>query len=87
MNHFQAYLVEEYAEDYQEGLLSRRDVLKLIASVTGSLIAATTILSACAPAEEIQAGPTTGPALSASSTAQASATPAPSGRPNAAACL
>ena len=57
MNHFQTYLVEEFAEDYQEGLLSRRDALKLIASVTGSLIMATTILSACAPAEEIQAGP------------------------------
>lgn len=78
MNHFQTYLVEEFAEDYQEGLLSRRDALKLIASVTGSLIVATSILSACAPAEEIQANPTAGPAASASPTAQASATAAPS---------
>ncbi|HMN60877.1 MAG TPA: hypothetical protein PJ988_10960, partial [Anaerolinea sp.] len=64
MNHFQTYLVEEFAEDYQEGLLSRRDALKLIASVTGSLVMATTILSPCAPAEKIRANPTAGPAAS-----------------------
>jgi carboxymethylenebutenolidase len=52
MNHFQRYLADEFAEDYQEGRLSRRDALKLIASVTGSLIAANSILAACAPAVE-----------------------------------
>lgn len=57
MNHFQTYLVEEFAEDYQEGLLTRREALKLIASITGSLVMASTILSACAPAEEITASP------------------------------
>src|SRR5688572_14072326 len=52
MNLFQRYLAEEFAEDYEEGRLSRRDALKLIASVTGSLIAANSILAACTPAEE-----------------------------------
>jgi carboxymethylenebutenolidase len=52
MNLFQRYLVEEFAEDYEEGRLSRRDALKLIASVTGSLVVANTILASCAPAPE-----------------------------------
>lgn len=52
MNLFQRYLAEEFAEDYEEGRLSRRDALKLIASVTGSLVAANSILAACAPPPE-----------------------------------
>jgi carboxymethylenebutenolidase len=49
MNDFQRYLAEEFVEDYQEGRLSRREALKLIASVTGSLVLAQTFLAACAP--------------------------------------
>lgn len=49
MNVFQRYLADEFAEDYQEGRLSRREALKLIASVTGSLVLAQTMLAACAP--------------------------------------
>jgi carboxymethylenebutenolidase len=56
MNIFQNYLVEEFAEDYQEGHLTRREALKLIAGVTGSLVVATTILSACAPPETATPG-------------------------------
>src|SRR5215211_3816630 len=52
MNIFQKYLAEEFAEDYTEGRLSRREALKLIASVTGSLIAANSILAGCAPPPE-----------------------------------
>ena len=52
MNHFQKYLVEEFAEDFQEGRISRREALKLIASITGSLVMAGSILAACAPLEE-----------------------------------
>jgi carboxymethylenebutenolidase len=51
MNIFQKYLVEEFAEDYQEGYLSRREALKLIASVSGSLLLANTILAGCTPLE------------------------------------
>lgn len=49
MNYFQKYLVEEFAEDYQEGHLSRREALKLIAGVTGNALLASTILASCAP--------------------------------------
>lgn len=78
MNIFQRYLAEEFAEDYEEGRLSRRDALKLIASVTGSLIVANSILASCAPppeATETNVLPATD-----APTAQASATldPAPS---------
>jgi carboxymethylenebutenolidase len=52
MNIFQRYLAEEFAEDYQEGRISRRDALKLIASVTGSLLVANSILAACMPPPE-----------------------------------
>ena len=61
MNLFQRYLAEEFAEDYQEGRLTRRQALKLITSVTGSLIAANSILAACAP--ESESTPTSAAAL------------------------
>lgn len=52
MNHFQRYLADEFVEDYSEGRLSRRQALKLIASVTGSLVVASTLLASCAPPAE-----------------------------------
>ena len=82
MNLFQRYLAEEFAEDYQEGRLSRRDALKLIMSVTGSLLIADSILTACTPPPEEAtqtAVPTelpteVPPAASASPTAESVAT-------------
>lgn len=49
MNEFQRYLVEEFAEDYSEGRLSRREAVKLIASITGSILMADLIVAACSP--------------------------------------
>jgi hypothetical protein len=34
MTDFQRYLLEEFVEDYEEGLLTRREALKLLAGVT-----------------------------------------------------
>jgi carboxymethylenebutenolidase len=82
MNLFQNYLVEEFAEDYQEGHLSRREALKLIFSVTGSMLITNSILAACAPPPEATLPPaamasaTQAPA--ASTTQAASKTPLPS---------
>jgi carboxymethylenebutenolidase len=53
MNYFQKYLAEEFAEDFLEGRLSRRQALKMIASVTGSLVLAEAILVACTPAGDV----------------------------------
>jgi carboxymethylenebutenolidase len=52
MNLFQKYLVGEFAEEYEEGRLSRREALKVITSITGSLVVANTILAACSPPPE-----------------------------------
>ena len=80
MNHFQRYLAEEFAEDFQEGRLNRRQALKLIASVTGSLVLAETFLAACAPPPAIPAPtsttpPTDAPTLAPTSTAEPTAEP------------
>ena len=75
MNIFQRYLADEFAEDYQEGRLSRREALKLIASVTGSLVVANSILAGCAAPEETA---TNVPSPTDAATAQLSASPASS---------
>jgi carboxymethylenebutenolidase len=49
LNHLQRNLVEEAAEDFQHGQLTRRQALKMIAGVLGSLAAASSFLAACAP--------------------------------------
>lgn len=40
MDDLKQYLVDEFVEDYEEGRLSRRDALRLIAGLTGSALAA-----------------------------------------------
>lgn len=49
MNLFQRYLAEEFAEEYQEGRMTRREALRIIASITGSVAIANSILAACTP--------------------------------------
>lgn len=73
MNYFQNYLAEEFVEDYQEGRLNRRQALKMLAKVTGSLIAANSFLAACTPVPEETGIPPTGmtPTLAAASSPSA----------------
>ncbi|MGB7543568.1 MAG: dienelactone hydrolase family protein [Burkholderiales bacterium] len=40
MNDLQRYLVEEFVEDYEEGRITRRQALKLLAGLTGAALAA-----------------------------------------------
>lgn len=76
MNDFQRYLAEEFAEDYEEGRISRREALKLIVSVTGSVILANSILAACTPmVEEAPAATLTSQPTRAAVTQSPSATP------------
>lgn len=49
MNDLQRYLVDEFVEDYQERRLTRRATLKMIASITGSMLVAEGLLAGCAP--------------------------------------
>lgn len=82
MNIFQKYLAEEFVEDFQEGRLSRRQALKLIASVTGSLMLASSLLAACAPLDpgsssSSKAGSPPEPTAADTPGSRASATPEP----------
>lgn len=69
---FKNYLISEFAEDYTEGHITRRQALKLIAGVTGSILLASSILAGCAAPEEAaptRAAVTGAPAASATPTA------------------
>lgn len=69
LNWMQRYLVDEYVEDYQEGSLSRREALKVLAAVLGSAAAATTVLAACAPMPTVPSPAVRGAGAEASPTA------------------
>jgi hypothetical protein len=46
LNPMQQYLVHEFVEDYEDGLLSRRDMISRVLHITGSTAAAATVLTA-----------------------------------------
>jgi carboxymethylenebutenolidase len=85
------YLIEEFLEDYQHGQMTRRDALKRIAGILGSVVMAESLLTACAPAatpapttQPTSAPlPTQPPAIQATPTAVAS-TAVPAATPTAA---
>jgi carboxymethylenebutenolidase len=95
LNDMQLYLVDEYVEDYQEGLLSRRDALRRITAITGSMAFATALLAACGAAEPAPGGTgttgtgtastataATGEAATAATTAAAAGTAQPTSSPD-----
>jgi carboxymethylenebutenolidase len=45
LNRFQRYLVHEFVEDYQDGLMSRRDMMSRVLHITGGVAAAATMLT------------------------------------------
>jgi carboxymethylenebutenolidase len=49
MNDMQRYLVEEVVEDYEEGRLTRRELLRRVTLMTGSAVVAGTFLAAARP--------------------------------------
>ncbi|MEW5959679.1 MAG: dienelactone hydrolase family protein [Chloroflexota bacterium] len=53
LNTFQKYFVEEFYDDYRAGLLSRREFIRRVAYITGSMTAAATTMSllGCSAAE------------------------------------
>jgi carboxymethylenebutenolidase len=70
---FKGYLQSEFVEDYEEGLLTRRQALKLLTGVTGSLALADVLLAECTPtavAPTLSGEPTASP-----TTTQASVDP------------
>jgi carboxymethylenebutenolidase len=53
LNTFQKYFVEEFYDDYREGLINRRAFIRRLAYITGSMAAAASTMSllGCAPSE------------------------------------
>ncbi len=49
MGNLKQYLIDEFIEDYVERKITRREALRLLVGLTGSLFAATNILAACTP--------------------------------------
>jgi carboxymethylenebutenolidase len=77
VNNLQKYLVDEFLEDFSEGRLSRRDALKMIGGVLGSLALANTLLAGCAP----QPSPTATAGAAAGATASPAVQPTNTGAP------
>ncbi|HEY1016522.1 MAG TPA: dienelactone hydrolase family protein, partial [Herpetosiphonaceae bacterium] len=88
LNDMQLYLVDEYVEDFQEGLLTRREALRRIAAISGSMAFATALLAACgaepattAPTATTASGATSAPTTAPTAASGGAATPAPTPAP------
>ena len=79
LNDTQRYFVEEHIEDFRDGLIARRELIRRVAIVVGSAAAATTLLAACDLSPRSTGTPT--PTVTASTSpglvAQPFATPPP----------
>lgn len=80
LNDLQIYCVEEFVEDFREGHLSRREMLRRVLAITGGVASTATLLLSlgCAPTASIS--PTATPAANGQSTSSpptAVASPAP----------
>src|SRR6266566_3780212 len=87
LNDTQRYFVEEHIEDFRDGLIGRRELIRRVAIVVGSAAAATTLLAACDLSPRSSATTSlTAPAATASPTqglvAQPFATPPPAATTN-----
>ena len=84
LNETQRYFIDEHIEDYMDGLISRRELLRRVTLISGSAALAGTIVAACGTPAPTAASPTATVAASAAATAfvpQAFATPPPSPAP------
>ena len=61
LNETQRYFVEEHIEDFRDGLIGRRELVRRVAIIVGGAAAATTLLAACdlSPRSSATATPTT----------------------------
>lgn len=82
LNHLQSYLAQEFVDDYQDGRLTRRELLARVLGITGGVASAATLLLAlgCAPqaaATATPAPPTKAPAAPPTKAPVAAATAVP----------
>ncbi len=45
LSQFETYLVHEFVEDYVDGIMSRRDMVRRVIHITGGVAAAATVLT------------------------------------------
>lgn len=80
LNETQRYFIDEHIEDYMDGLISRRELLRRVTLISGSAVLAGSIVAACGTPAPTAASPTATVAATAAATAfvpQAYATPPP----------
>jgi len=84
LNETQRYFIDEHIEDYLDGLISRRELLRRVTLISGSAALAATIVAACGtPAPSSLATQSAAPtAAGTSSVPQAYATPPPAPVPD-----
>ena len=47
LNETQRYFIDEHVEDYMDGLISRRELLRRVTLISGSAALAASIVAAC----------------------------------------
>ncbi|HEU5471424.1 MAG TPA: dienelactone hydrolase family protein [Actinophytocola sp.] len=75
MTDFERYVVEEHVEDFNDGLISRRELLRRVTLITGSAAATVTLLSAMGCGAEPANPPAPGPASRETTSNQSYALP------------
>lgn len=76
MTEFERYVVGEYIEDFNDGVISRRELIRRVTLITGSVAATAALLTAMGcGAETGPTGPTPAPTSRPTSSAQPFATP------------
>ncbi len=81
LNETQRYFIDEHIEDYMDGLISRRELLRRVTIISGSAVLAGSIVAACGTPAPSAASPTATAAAATASpalVAQPFATPPPS---------
>jgi carboxymethylenebutenolidase len=78
LNETQRYLIDEHVEEYQEGFISRRELLRRVTLISGSAAVGAAIVAACGPAP---ARPSPTPSSTAVATASVAPTVGPFATP------
>jgi carboxymethylenebutenolidase len=83
VNVFGRYLIEEFAEDYLEGRMDRRELLKRTLLITGSVTATAAVLTSlgCTPSAAPSVPPASGPAAGPAAPSQPTQPPAATATP------
>lgn len=82
LNETQRYLIDEHIEEYHEGLIPRRELLRRVTLISGSAVLGAAIVAACGPASPASTSPT--PTTAAAATLTVAPTVGPFATPPAA---